>query len=123
MSRKKLTIGILVLVICVLGLLAMGMLLWPNTVSSEQTKKDRGFMTDNIHTNRFLSIEGLRNARQLGGYIGADGRPVKDGLLLRTERLDKLSDEDAAALAEQYSIAYPAATRFMTSAPCSSAAI
>lgn len=106
MSRKKLTIGILVLVICVLGLLVMGMLLQQNTVASEQAKKDRGFMTDNMHTNRFLSIEGLRNARQLGGYIGADGRPVKDGLLLRTERLDKLSDEAAAALAEQYSIAY-----------------
>ena len=67
MSRKKLTIGILVLVICVLGLLAMGMLLRQNTVASEQAKKDRGFMTDNMHTNQFLSIEGLRNARQLGG--------------------------------------------------------
>lgn len=101
-NRKN---GILVLVICVLTLLAMGMFLWPSAAATEQTNTDGG-MTDTIPTNRFLSIDGLRNARQLGGYIGADGRAIKDDLLLRTERLDKLSDEAAAALAERYSIAH-----------------
>ena len=101
-NRKN---GILVLVICVLTLSAVGMFLWSNDATPEQTNKDGG-KTDAIQTDRFLSIDGLRNARQLGGYIGADGRAVKDNLLLRTERLDKLSDEAAAALAEQYAIAY-----------------
>ena len=40
-------------------------------------------MTDDTHANRFLNIGELKNARQLGGYIGVDGRPVKDGLLIK----------------------------------------
>lgn len=56
--------------------------------------------------DRFLDVEGLKNARQLGGYIGVDGRRVRDGLLIRTEGLDKLSEEAANALAEKYSVSY-----------------
>lgn len=55
-------------------------------------------------SERFLQVGEMKNARQLGGYIGVDGRQVKDGLLLRTEELDGLSDADAAALAEQYGV-------------------
>ena len=54
--------------------------------------------------DRFLHIGKLKNARQLGGYIGAEGRRVKDGLLIRTEGLDGLSGEDAAELAQRYSV-------------------
>ncbi len=103
MSRNKQKMGILLLVIAVLALLAMGMFLWSNTAAPEEAKEDKG-TTDTMPADRFLNIEGLRNARQLGGYIGADGRAIKKGLLLRTERLDKLSDQAAAALAEQYAV-------------------
>lgn len=54
--------------------------------------------------DRFLTIGELRNARQLGGYIGVDGRKVKDGLLIRTEGLDGLSEEAAAEVAERYAV-------------------
>lgn len=77
--------GILLLVIAVLALLAMGMFLWSNTATPEEAKEDKG-TTDTMPADRFLNIEGLRNARQLGGYIGADSRAIKKGLLLRTER-------------------------------------
>lgn len=57
-------------------------------------------------SSRLLHIEGLENARHLGGYIGIDGRKVKDGLLIRTDALDGLSDEAIDSLAQQYPISY-----------------
>lgn len=51
-----------------------------------------------------IDIASVTNARQLGGYISADGRKVKDNMLIRTGGLDKLSDEDAEKLASQYNV-------------------
>lgn len=51
-----------------------------------------------------LALEGVRNARELGGYAAADGRSVKRGLLLRTARLDRASDADVQRLAGQYKL-------------------
>lgn len=106
MNRKKQAIRILACAVCVMVLLGAGILLWKNTAASAPTNNEGDSMTNDTHANRFLNIAELKNARQLGGYIGADGRPVKDGLLIRTEGLDKLSDEAAADLAKQYAIAY-----------------
>lgn len=54
--------------------------------------------------NQTIGIDSVVNARQLGGYIGADGRKVKDNVLIRTGKLDNISDEDAQKLSEQYKL-------------------
>ncbi|MGN0554099.1 MAG: tyrosine-protein phosphatase [Oscillospiraceae bacterium] len=54
--------------------------------------------------DRFIGIKGIENARQLGGYIGADGRKVRDGLLIRTAGLNKISDEAAKELSDRFHV-------------------
>lgn len=49
---------------------------------------------------------GIENARQLGGYIGADGKRVKENVLLRTAGIDGITDETAEKLAEEYHVKY-----------------
>ena len=46
-----------------------------------------------------LGLTGVGNARQLGGYVTADGRTVKDGVLLRTAALSGATQEDLDKLA------------------------
>lgn len=69
-------------------------------------------MNNILLAERFIDIEGICNARQLGGYIGADGRIVRNGLLLRTAGLDKLTDENAKLLSERYNVRYIVDFRF-----------
>ena len=91
MNKKKRLLAIVARVLCVVVALCTGMLPCMGIASSASS-------------DRFLRIGELRNARQLGGYIGVDGRRVKDGLLIRTEGLDGLSKEDAAEVAQQYAV-------------------
>jgi protein-tyrosine phosphatase len=46
------------------------------------------------HANRRLPFSGAKNFRDLGGYKTVDGRTVRRGLLYRSDRLHKLTDED-----------------------------
>ncbi len=39
---------------------------------------------DNQLLKQSIRLTGVDNARELGGYISADGRTVRDGVLLRT---------------------------------------
>ena len=41
-----------------------------------------------------LPVKSIPNARDLGGYVGIDDRHIKSKRLLRTGKLNKLSDED-----------------------------
>ena len=52
--------------------------------------------------NSAIDVSSVVNARQLGGYVCADGRKIKDGLLLRSAALSTLTDDDARTLAEKY---------------------
>lgn len=52
-----------------------------------------------------IGLTGVGNARQLGGYVGADGRKVKDGVLLRSAALGSATDEDVKKLTEVYHLA------------------
>ena len=62
---------------------------------------------DNILlADRFIDAADICNARQLGGYIGADGRRVRKGLLIRTAGIDKMTDETAKLLSEIYRVRY-----------------
>lgn len=47
----------------------------------------------------FLPVQGIVNARDLGGYPGADGRTVKAGMLLRAASLADAKDADLEYLA------------------------
>ncbi len=53
-----------------------------------------------------IEIDGVGNARQLGGYVCADGRKIKDGVLLRSAALSTLTDEGAETLADKYHLRY-----------------
>ena len=53
-----------------------------------------------------IELDGVGNARQLGGYVCADGRTIKDGVLLRSAALSTLTDEGAKTLAEKYHLRY-----------------
>ena len=49
--------------------------------------------------SRSLSLAGASNFRDLGGYIGHDGRPVRWRTLFRSDHLAALTPDDQAALA------------------------
>ena len=51
-----------------------------------------------------VELTSVRNARELGGYQTADGMTVKSGVLLRTGRLDDISDEDKYILQNTYRV-------------------
>ena len=51
-----------------------------------------------------VELKGVANARELGGYRTADGRTVKSNVLLRTGRLDNISDEDKYILQNKYHV-------------------
>lgn len=50
----------------------------------------------------FIEFESVFNARDLGGLPAADGRRVKPGLLLRTAKLNTLTDADAQRLEQEF---------------------
>ena len=60
-------------------------------------------LKNTIDTNMFpqsIGLEEIVNARELGGYVGADGRKVKRGVLLRTGALSEISEADRRRLLE-----------------------
>lgn len=46
----------------------------------------------------FIQFEGIENVRDLGGIARADGRRIREGLLLRTGRLENATDGDIRRL-------------------------
>lgn len=53
-----------------------------------------------------IEIDGVQNARQLGGYVCVDGRKIKDGVLLRSGALASLTAEGARVLSGRYNLKY-----------------
>ncbi|MBQ1022357.1 tyrosine-protein phosphatase [Micromonospora sp. D93] len=51
-------------------------------------------------TGQSWELVGAPNARDLGGLVGADGRRVRVGQLIRTPALGRLTDEDLPVLAK-----------------------
>ena len=59
-----------------------------------------------MELNQSIGLQSVKNSRELGGYIGQDGKTVKKGLLLRTGRLCNISDKDLEILKEKYNVGY-----------------
>lgn len=62
-------------------------------------------LENTLDTNMFpqsIGMNGIVNARELGGYTGVGGRKVKRGVLLRTGALLGLTEADRNHLLEQY---------------------
>ena len=57
-----------------------------------------------MKSDHSIHLNSIRNARELGGYITADGRRVKNGVLLRTANLSGISDEDVRLLTDVYHV-------------------
>lgn len=53
-----------------------------------------------------VSMEGVVNARELGGYVLPDGSRIRRGLLFRGGSLFKTPDEECARIADAYHLAY-----------------
>lgn len=51
-----------------------------------------------IYTNRVLPLQGSNNFRDLGGYIGANGKRIKWGKLFRSDHLHRLTEHDKKVL-------------------------
>lgn len=49
---------------------------------------------------QFIPVQGIVNARDLGGYVMQDGRKVRDGLLLRSAHLAEATDADLQYLSQ-----------------------
>lgn len=52
------------------------------------------------HPMRLLRLQGATNFRDLGGYTGREGRPVRWRRLFRSDHLSRLTQEDYASLAD-----------------------
>jgi protein-tyrosine phosphatase len=51
-----------------------------------------------------LDLEGVANARELGGYVMLDGRKIRRGMLLRSGNLYNATEEDVAKLTNEYHV-------------------
>lgn len=58
--------------------------------------------TENIQ--RVIKFEGILNARELGGIALSDGRKVKNGCLIRSSRLSKMTEADKHILTNEWGL-------------------
>lgn len=72
----------------------------------EDTMKETDVSSDEITVeSQTISMTGIGNARELGGYKTDDGRMIRHGVLLRTAALAKASEEDIKRLVDEYGLA------------------
>ena len=69
-------------------------------MQTEFSQVTHNFSTQSIH------LDGVINARELGGYRMKDGRTVRHGLLLRGGALDKATDQDISRLEKEFDVKY-----------------
>lgn len=55
-----------------------------------------------MNGGNYIGLEGVANARDLGGYVMQDGRRIREGLLLRSGNLMRATEEDKRRLHEEF---------------------
>ena len=65
-------------------------------------KKSPAEEAPSLAERQTLSLTGVGNARELGGYEAADGKTVKRGVLLRSAKLRDATEDDVQRLTENY---------------------
>lgn len=90
-----------------LGLISMTLLLAISIIgcSASNNKVSKENIKPTVESQT-ISLTGVENARELGGYIGADGKKVKSKVLLRTGKLSGSTEEDIKRLQEVYNLKY-----------------
>lgn len=74
--------------------------------TADDTLKEKDVSSGEITMeSQTISMTGIGNARELGGYKTDDGRIVKRGILLRTAALANASEEDIKRLVDEYGLA------------------
>lgn len=73
------------------------------TATETEETKPAEAEEDNVFAQS-IPLEGVNNARELGGYITEDGRTINSGMLFRTARLDELTEADITLLSETYNL-------------------
>lgn len=53
---------------------------------------------------QLVGLTGVKNARQLGGYMTEDGRSVQENVFIRSGSLDGATAEDLAILTAEYNV-------------------
>ena len=61
-------------------------------------------MTIVSYEKQRINLDGVQNARQLGGYIGTDGKMVKNNIILRTGTLFTATADARRKLSERYRV-------------------
>lgn len=59
----------------------------------------------NSSASQSLNLQGVGNARELGGYRTLDNKIIKHGVLLRTASLSNITSQDIRKLAQDYNLA------------------
>lgn len=55
-----------------------------------------------MNGGNYIGLEGVANARDLGGYVMPDGRRIREGLLLRSGNLMRATEEDKRRLRDEF---------------------
>ena len=63
-----------------------------DAVYGEYTVRSRVFNFSTARTPRTVDIDGVSNARDLGGYVTVDGKVIKQGMIYRSAKLDDITE-------------------------------
>ena len=63
-----------------------------DAVYGEYTVRSRVFSFSTASTPRTVDIDGVSNARDLGGYVTVDGKVIKQGMIYRSAKLDDITE-------------------------------
>ena len=63
-----------------------------DAVYGDYTVRSRVFSFSTASTPRTVDIDGVSNARDLGGYVTVDGKVIKQGMIYRSAKLDDITE-------------------------------
>ena len=64
-----------------------------DAVCTKYTVRSEVFTFSTEYTPRTVSIDGVSNSRDIGGYITVDGKRIRQGLIYRSAKLDDITEQ------------------------------